>query len=259
MTGSEKFELTVPSRAENLARIADFVTEVAANWGLSEQETFAVQMAVDEACTNIIQHGYGSQQEGPIEIACHRQDDDCVVTIRDYGRAFDPSAVPQPDIEAPLEQRQEGGLGLYFMRELMDEVRFAFNAQKGNLLTMVKRRRPVWSRPSCYDEAVTVVEARGRLDAAVATRLEAELSTLADQGKSQIVVDLEKASYISSSGLRVLLVAAKEARRRGGDLKLCCLSPRVHKIFDLAGFTLIFEIYESEEAATRAFQEGSPS
>jgi len=63
------------------------------------------------------------------------------IQVHDTGRPFDPRAVRAPDLEAPLERRETGGLGLHFMRSIMDEVRFEFD-QDGNRLTMVKRRAP---------------------------------------------------------------------------------------------------------------------
>jgi serine/threonine-protein kinase RsbW len=62
------------------------------------------------------------------------------VVLRDKGRFFDPTSVPDPDLQANLEDRTGGGLGLYFMRQLMDEVHFEFTPGSGNLLTMVKRK-----------------------------------------------------------------------------------------------------------------------
>ena len=109
-------------------------------------------------------------------------------------------------------------------------------------------------RESTFDEGICVVEAAGRLDAAAASLLEADLTSLLDEGKSRIVVDLGRVSYISSSGLRVLLVAIKRARGGSGDLKLCCLSPRVYDIFQMAGFTTIFPIHDTEEEAVQGFE-----
>lgn len=106
---------------------------------------------------------------------------------------------------------------------------------------------------STFDEGICVVEAKGRLDAAAASQLEADVASLLAEGQSKIVVDLGGVSYISSIGLRVLLVAIKRARGGGGDLELCCLSPRVHDIFRLADFTTIFPIHGTEEAV-RGFE-----
>jgi anti-sigma regulatory factor (Ser/Thr protein kinase) len=61
--------------------------------------------------------------------------------VRNWGTAFEPQTVPVPDVESPLEQRQMGGLGLYLVRQVMDSLSFEFDAQKGNVVTMIKRYR----------------------------------------------------------------------------------------------------------------------
>jgi len=96
-----------------------------------------VQAAVDEACTNIIKYAY-SDKGGIIAITCETQDNDFVVIIRDRGKAFDPSSVPPPDLEAELDKRRVGGLGIYLMGKLMDDVSYSFDAEKGNTLVMRK-------------------------------------------------------------------------------------------------------------------------
>ena len=94
---------------------------------------------------------------------------------------------------------------------------------------------------------------QGRLDALTVPRFENALRDYLDQGSVHAVIDFEDVTYISSSGLRVLLTARRLARRQGGDVKLCRLSPRVHEIFDMVGFTQVFGIYDSVEQARAAF------
>jgi len=93
---------------------------------------------VDEACTNIIKYAY-SGKAGIITIVCERQNDELVITIRDYGKSFDPLSVPQPDLAADLDHRKVGGLGIYFMKKLMDDVSYSFDARKGNSLIMRRK------------------------------------------------------------------------------------------------------------------------
>jgi len=116
--------------------IADFISRSMSQLGI-EAGVFEVQTAVDEACTNIIEYAY-SAEGGIITITCEMQDDDFVVTIRDKGKPFDPSSVPPPDLEADLDKRKIGGLGIYLMRKLMDDVSYSFDAEKGNTLLMRK-------------------------------------------------------------------------------------------------------------------------
>jgi serine/threonine-protein kinase RsbW len=129
-----------PGRFDSLAAIGQFVSRAAEAAGLDARAVYSVQMAVDEACSNIIEHAYGGEGRGNIECTCHVDKDGLTVVLRDEGRCFDPTSVPAPALHANLEERTGGGLGLYFMRQLMDEVHFEFTPGSGNLLTMVKRR-----------------------------------------------------------------------------------------------------------------------
>lgn len=134
---------TFPGRFDSLAKIAEFVARSATMAGLEPAAVYAVEMAVDEACTNIIEHAYGGEGRGEIECSCQINSDGLTVRLRDYGRPFDPDSVPEPDIYADLEERREGGLGLFLIRKLMDEVHFEFTPDAGNILTMIKRQEKV--------------------------------------------------------------------------------------------------------------------
>jgi serine/threonine-protein kinase RsbW len=130
-----------PGRFDSLSAIIDFVTRAAQSAGLDLPAIHAVQLAVDEACTNIIEHAYGGEGRGEIECCCTITHYSLTVTLCDRGAPFDPGSVPDPDLHSHLENRQEGGLGLFLMRQLMDEIRFQFTPSEGNILTMVKRRK----------------------------------------------------------------------------------------------------------------------
>ncbi len=129
-----------PGRYKSLNEVVDFVTGAAQAAGLDADGVNAVQLAVDEACSNIIDHAYGGEGHGEIKCTCHIAHDRLTVQLRDYGSPFDPSCVSDPDLECDLEERGEGGLGLYIMRRLMDEIHFECTSESGNTLTMVKRQ-----------------------------------------------------------------------------------------------------------------------
>lgn len=139
----DKRTLTVPGRFESLAEISNFVIQAARDAGFQEDDVFHVQMAVDEACSNVIEHAYGGDIRGNIDLSCQLADNgDLQIDIRDSGRPFDPDEIPEPQIgsgQVDLDAMKVGGLGLFFMRKLMDEVSFRFDEQSGNHLTMVKR------------------------------------------------------------------------------------------------------------------------
>lgn len=139
----QPLHLVVPGRFDRLTEISTFITQAARAAGLDDDEVFHVEMAVDEACSNIIEHAY-AVQTGDIDLACRcPAAGQFEVVIRDFGEPFDPEEVPPPAMNAPaeLDNLNEGGLGLYFMRKLMDEVRFEFVPGQGNILTMLKRTK----------------------------------------------------------------------------------------------------------------------
>src|SRR5512144_762670 len=107
--------LTVSATLDSLATISAFITDATARSGLDDHAAWQVQLAVDEASTNIIQHGYDEAAPGEIQLAWEIHGDELIVTLRDRGRSFNPDDVPAPDISSPLEERQAGGLGLYLM------------------------------------------------------------------------------------------------------------------------------------------------
>lgn len=131
-------KMTVPGRYANVATVCQTCADMARSAGLDEDTVFHVEMAVDEACTNIIRHAYGGEDKGAIEMSCCIDDDRLIVTLHDHGQQFNPDAVPPPQLGGNVEEISVGGLGLYFMRKLMDEVRFEFDPQEGNTLTMIK-------------------------------------------------------------------------------------------------------------------------
>ncbi len=103
-----------------------------------EEGILEVQTAVDEACTNVIKYAY-SNTGGIIAVTCELQDSDLVVIIRDKGKPFDPNSIPPPDLKSDLDSRKIGGLGIYLMTKLMDDVSYSFDAEKGNKLLMRRR------------------------------------------------------------------------------------------------------------------------
>jgi len=132
--------MTFPARFEFLDEIRDFVAEVARQGGFSDKEIYSLQLAADEAASNIIEHAYEGVTDGDIQITCDMQGKEIVITLHDNGIAFNPSNVKQPNLKADLSERQIGGLGIYLIRKLMDDVRYKSTPGAGNLLTMRKRR-----------------------------------------------------------------------------------------------------------------------
>jgi serine/threonine-protein kinase RsbW len=132
--------ITFPAKFEFLDEIREFVAQVAREGGFSEKVIYSLQLAADEAASNIIEHAYEGVSNAKLDITCDMQGDTLVITMHDTGKPFDPSKVKQPNLKADLSDRQIGGLGVYLMRKLMDEVSYTTKSKTGNLLTMTKQR-----------------------------------------------------------------------------------------------------------------------
>jgi serine/threonine-protein kinase RsbW len=130
--------LHIEAEPKNLAAIRLFVEEAATALGIGLATIPNVILAVDEAVSNIIAHGYRGQGGG-IEIEVSREGDALVIRLRDEAAPFDPTNVPPPDLTLPLEQRAAGGLGIHLIRRVMDEMTHRVTPQGGNELTLVKR------------------------------------------------------------------------------------------------------------------------
>lgn len=128
-----------PGRYESLARIGDFVRKIAQDAGFESFAVYSIEMAVDEACSNIIEHAYGGEGRGDIHCTCSVTEENFKVTIRDRGKPFDVSSVPQPNLSKNIDEREAHGLGLHFIRKWMDDVEFLAEGPE-NVLTMVKRK-----------------------------------------------------------------------------------------------------------------------
>jgi serine/threonine-protein kinase RsbW len=131
-------ELKVKSATENLGQIREFTRSVAAQSGFSDESVDKIALAVDEACTNIIKHAYKYSPEGDIVINIKVADNKLTVSITDFGLDFDPSLVPVPDIKKYYRQHKVGGLGIYLIKKLMDEVKYNPAVGNKNQVVLIK-------------------------------------------------------------------------------------------------------------------------
>ena len=135
-------EISIAARVESLAAARAFIERACAEARADAEAACALKLAVDEACANIIEHGYAGRPGGSIAISCEDVDGALRVTIVDGGRAFSPEALPPPDTTSSWRERPIGGLGWHFLRSSVDVVDYAPDPAGGNRLTLVKRLRP---------------------------------------------------------------------------------------------------------------------
>lgn len=134
--------LVIPSHYKAIRQACEAVAQAAKSAGLNDDEVFHVQLAVDEACTNVVEHAYEGDERGEIEIlwgtACLEGVGYFAVRLVDRGKCFDPAQVPPPTLSPNPEEVRIGGLGIHLMRKLMDRVDYRFGPEE-NVLTMYKR------------------------------------------------------------------------------------------------------------------------
>ena len=136
---SATLSLTVKTKAEELARITAAVEEFGAHQEWPPDLVFRVNLALEELGMNIMNHGH-DQGLHEFAITLVSEDDTLTIEIVDDGRPFDPlHDAKQPDVGAAIEDRPIGGLGIYFVREMMDELHYRREEGK-NHLTLVSRR-----------------------------------------------------------------------------------------------------------------------
>ncbi|MBI5731472.1 MAG: ATP-binding protein [Ignavibacteriales bacterium] len=131
-------ELLIKSKTDNLAVIRDFIKSAADESGFSEDTIGKIILAVDEACTNIIKHAYKYSPEGNIIIKIKFNDPKFSISITDEGSHFDPNIVPEPDLCEYYKQKRVGGLGMFLIKKLMDEVNYSTLSGNKNQVILVK-------------------------------------------------------------------------------------------------------------------------
>lgn len=132
-------QIALKALRENLPDLLGFIEKACQQEQLSRQVSLDIKLAVEEACVNLIKHGYAGLAPGMIEISFQRLDQQVQITIMDFGHKFDPTTFQPPERTSEWDQRPVGGLGVFLIRQVMDEVRYASHPGSGNRLELVKK------------------------------------------------------------------------------------------------------------------------
>jgi len=138
-------ELIVPSDTTYLSKVRQAVLGVLSNGLFDAKKAGLIALAIDEAVANIMEHAYTSAREGDrkdIEIVLKSSATRFEVLIRDRGAAFDPRVVPDVNVKEHVKQGRKGGLGIFLMRKIMDEINYSFKQGVHNELQMIKYAAP---------------------------------------------------------------------------------------------------------------------
>ncbi len=139
MAWERTFALHVPSSTENLSMIRDFVKSIGTQSGMDDMEVARLELAVDEACANVMEHAYDDDTSKEVKIRAI-VDEKCVqIEVIDTGKGFDPATVEQLKLKELVTAKRSGGLGMRLMKSFMDEVHYEVQPGVKNELKMVKR------------------------------------------------------------------------------------------------------------------------
>ena len=130
--------ISLASTLEEIPRLADAVQSFCQDHHVPSDVASHIALAVEEVATNVIAHGYRGAAGHAFEVRLARDDDAVRVTVSDDAPPFDPLTLTPPDTSAPLERRPIGGLGIHFVRTVMDDVRYRRDASR-NILVLIKR------------------------------------------------------------------------------------------------------------------------
>ncbi len=141
-----KIEVQTPGDASYLTYLRDLVSDLARQVGFPDSEIAKIEMAVGEACENVVEHAYAPekkwqwQQPDPhIRMDIRTEAGNLIIEIHDHGQRFDIANFRPTKIQDALAQFQTGGYGIAIIRKFMDDVQYSSNDQQGNTLRMVKR------------------------------------------------------------------------------------------------------------------------
>ena len=133
-----KHQITRAAELACLAVLRDFIDTHCRNQpGVDERTLYDLKLAMDEACTNVITHGYAGMNPGSIMLTIEVDEEKVILEIFDFGYAFEPCEVPKPDIQAVLKDQPMNGFGLYLIYQTMDQVEYETN-EDGNCLRLTK-------------------------------------------------------------------------------------------------------------------------
>lgn len=139
MNSKTTYQINISASTHNLSDVRDFITGHAESYGFKPNQIDDIRLAVDEAVTNIIKHAYQGDTSQEINITLKLNNEQLCILLTDTGNTFEFEAYQLPDIKKQIEKKKRGGMGVYLIHSLMDNVSYSRQGQK-NKMTMCKNR-----------------------------------------------------------------------------------------------------------------------
>ena len=133
-----ELKVTLVNRLDEIGRLAALLENFGARHHLSAELIYAFDLSLDEVLTNVISYAFADAREHTIDVRLRIAEGELVAQVSDAGRPFNPLEVPPPNLDAPIEERRIGGLGLHIVREMMDRLEYR-RVNDQNVLTITRR------------------------------------------------------------------------------------------------------------------------
>ena len=137
-----KEEITVPAQMTYLIQVREFIEHIGKRYKFDDKVINSFKLVIDEACTNVIRHGYRDIKNGEITIKAIIRRLSLTILIIDQGKSYDPSQASTPDLGKYVDIGKKGGLGILMMRKLMDDLQYVVT-ERGNEFRLTKNRENV--------------------------------------------------------------------------------------------------------------------
>lgn len=268
---------------ERFESVMDFVESTLEMWEVERIWIDRICLLVDEAVMNIILYAYPGHV-GRVGLSLQQDGGAIQVHIRDTGVPFDPTRYPDPDVTLPPSARPVGGLGIHFIRKMLNimeyrregscnhlvlkmntgggengsrDERSAPRGDGGSVMrfsssrTTIERERDVMLLKVKKSErdGVLILEIEGRLHGADSAEFQEKIMEILSGQPKRILFDLNEMTRVDSMGLRAFIMTCNKVKGYGGKMALCGLQRIVEDVFDISGFSSFFTICRSREEA----------
>lgn len=241
-------EIIIENDLSEVISVTRFIESIGISLFLNSNTIRCISLAIEEAVTCILDNAYPNGEKGNIKIRASVINGDFTCMIINDGISFDPTLPLDTSNNASFSSLLTGGLGFYIIFRTMDEVAYHTNGNQNYLMLTKKIGNSDEPESSlntniCKTAGVYIVTIEGRLDTANSRKFESDIAPLREFKNAKILLNCEKLTYISSSGLRSFILLQKKINSQEGQLILINILPEIHRIFDMTGCTSIFSIH----------------
>lgn len=245
------------SDLSQLQPVRDFVNDLCLKApGDSKRLADHLQLAINEAFCNIVEHSYLGKATGEIAIRGELTEEGVILDISDRGLSFDPAKIQDPSFIGG----SDGGFGLYMIKKASDALSYTKKEKSGwNRLRIMKhyisKEDTMEIVHQTHENVLTIIPKGDNLDAKEAPLFKQKvIDLISDSNNYHVILDLHHLHFIDSSGLGSFLSLLRVVNSHGGDLKIAGMTKPIRTIFELVCMHKIFEIYNTTEEATRSFK-----